>query len=252
MKTILTILFSSVTIIFYIVLSTAFAQVKHLKKIETAKTNCMQVSKNLDINQIKDQLLITAKKSAASELYGDLIYSNSILDNGIIVNDEVHANCLGLIKINGDPLYFNGHNLGEICIKIKAFVTEKDKDIIMKKIRIAQQNTKKNHLNSYKINNNNNCVMGTASISAQCRTNPCPLSQKRINAEIAAAAQAEMKMLTSKHNTKISISNGETHSTTDLLKMGKIRGRPYPPIIDGDIVKVKYCLEIVEDFFEPK
>jgi len=231
--------------------SSAFAKSNHFlnQQFETSKTYCMQMTKNVDINEIKKQLLIHAKQSAASELYGDLIYAEDHVKRGLLYDNEIIRINIGFIKISGNPIYYNGHNFGETCVKINAYITEEDKKDIVQKFKMYQKTQDKTAKNFIK--NNIKCVEGFGSISAQCRKNPCPQSQKVINAEQAAIVNAERKCLSSHHETKIKDENGEIHTISELYKMGKISGRVYDTKIEGDFVKVKYCLELVEDFYKP-
>jgi len=100
--------------------SSVFAQ-------ETSKTYCMSgVEYTGSLDGLKIELLTAAKREAVRELFGEFISSFTKVENLRITEDTIKARSLGFIRVKGDPEYYNGKNLGEVCVKIDAYVTEED------------------------------------------------------------------------------------------------------------------------------
>jgi hypothetical protein len=93
----------------------------------------------------KAVLLNMAKKSAVEELFGEFIRSISKVENFSLTSVDIEASSMGFIRVKGDPVYYQGENLGEICVKIEAYVTPEDLDKfkpkqIVKKVVVADPN----------------------------------------------------------------------------------------------------------------
>jgi len=92
------------------------------------KTYCLSTfGTKMNAREIKEELLLNAKQNAASELFGELIKSKSVLKNGYISENELLTKTIGLLRIKGDPVYKNSQNFGESCVTITAYTTFKDK-----------------------------------------------------------------------------------------------------------------------------
>ena len=78
------------------------------------------------LNECKAHLLGLAKREAAAELFGETIQSITEVHNFALTQDSIKVVSAGFIRIKGDPNYSSGNSLGEVCINIKAFVTEED------------------------------------------------------------------------------------------------------------------------------
>ncbi|MCK6462809.1 MAG: hypothetical protein L6Q29_03275 [Candidatus Pacebacteria bacterium] len=92
------------------------------------KTACTSLAEygDMSLNKVRDLLLINAKREALSQIYGEMIYSESIVENWKLISDKIISKSLGIIRIEGDPEYYNGKNFGEVCVKINAYVTNQD------------------------------------------------------------------------------------------------------------------------------
>ncbi|MDQ6993878.1 MAG: hypothetical protein Q9M31_10410 [Mariprofundus sp.] len=91
------------------------------------KRACISFSKSMtDINLQKKELLLTAKRAAANELFGELITSSSSVADYQLTSDLVTASSAGMIRVYGSPKYENGKGLGEICVSIHAYATASD------------------------------------------------------------------------------------------------------------------------------
>lgn len=97
-------------------------------KLKTTKTSCIQQSNypNKTLDEQKKILIEQAKFNALGELYGHLLYAKTDLSNGKITNDSIKQRAIGNVRIEGNPTFYNGQNLGEICSNITAYVTQKD------------------------------------------------------------------------------------------------------------------------------
>ena len=78
------------------------------------------------MNEIKELLLSKAKRDALGEIYGEMVSSKTEVKNFMLTSDLITAQSLGLVRIEGNPKFFNGENLGEVCVEIKAYVTKED------------------------------------------------------------------------------------------------------------------------------
>lgn len=111
--------------IILLLLSTLFAD--NIYKT-TTKNSCIQQSVHCgkSLAQQKKLLIEQAKQESLEELYGTLIFSKTDLKNGKITNNEVRSRAVGSVRVQGDPKFYNGKNLGEICTEVKSYITYKD------------------------------------------------------------------------------------------------------------------------------
>jgi len=95
---------------------------------EVIKQACVLMNDYNDknISELKEILLNQAKREALSEIYGEYVSSKTEVSNFQLTSDMITSKSLGILRIKGDPLFFNGKNLGEICVKITAYVTDED------------------------------------------------------------------------------------------------------------------------------
>ncbi len=91
------------------------------------KTVCMAATGFPDLAALKDALLVEAKREAVSEFFGELISASTAVENAVVTSDQIQASSLGFVRIEGDPDFYNGSNLAEVCITLNAYVTEEDR-----------------------------------------------------------------------------------------------------------------------------
>lgn len=91
-----------------------------------SRTACMSLG-DKNIESVKAELLLSARRGAVEQLFGSLVTSLSQVDDLVLKNDQIRAASLGFVRIVGSPLFFNGDNLGEICVKIQAYTTDEDR-----------------------------------------------------------------------------------------------------------------------------
>ena len=76
--------------------------------------------------EAKQHLLISAKREAVGELFGEVIRGITKVEDGRLTKDEIEQVSSGLIRIDGNPLFFQGKDFGELCVKIDAYITDED------------------------------------------------------------------------------------------------------------------------------
>jgi len=92
------------------------------------KTFCMSVFENEAPEiQIKEKLLLNAKRAAISELFGEMISSYSEVENFVLTKDSIRSSSSGLVRVKGSPVYHNGKSFGEVCVTIDTYVAEEDR-----------------------------------------------------------------------------------------------------------------------------
>ena len=97
-------------------------------RLTTKKTSCIQQT-NYEGKTLAEQkkiLIEQAKQESLEELYGSLIFSSTDIENGKIKNDEIRSRAVGAVRVRGNPTFYNGKNLGEICADVTCYITEKD------------------------------------------------------------------------------------------------------------------------------
>ena len=90
------------------------------------KTYCAYAYGYTDAAAMKTELLTNAKRQAVNQIFGELISGSTAVENFVVTRDQIQASSLGYVRIAGDPEYFNGVNLGEVCVKVRAYVTPED------------------------------------------------------------------------------------------------------------------------------
>jgi len=78
------------------------------------------------IEDLKKELLYNAKRGAVNEIFGEFITSFTKVEQFTLIEDKIRASSAGLIRIKGDPVYYQGENLGEVCVKIDAYAKKED------------------------------------------------------------------------------------------------------------------------------
>ncbi len=81
---------------------------------------------NKSMSELKVVLLEKAKRAALSEIYGEVVRSESKVENFMLSYDVISSKALGIIRIKGTPRYYNGESFGEMCVSVEAFVTDED------------------------------------------------------------------------------------------------------------------------------
>ena len=97
-------------------------------KLQTSKTSCLQQSAypNKTLVEQKKILIEKAKQESLEELYGTLISSSTDIESGKMTMDKIQSRAVGAVRVSGNPSFYNGKNLGEICTDVKVYITKKD------------------------------------------------------------------------------------------------------------------------------
>lgn len=80
-----------------------------------------------DVRNIRQELLLMAKREAAAELFGEYICSFSKSSNFVLKVDEIKAYSVGIIRLKGSPRYHNGEDFGEVCVTVTGYIQNSDK-----------------------------------------------------------------------------------------------------------------------------
>jgi len=97
-------------------------------RYETSKTTCVIQSNYPDttLNELKKILIDQSKQEALEELYGNVIYSKTEIKDGKLISDEIRSRAIGAVRVSGNPRFYNGQNLGEVCADLTAYITKAD------------------------------------------------------------------------------------------------------------------------------
>jgi hypothetical protein len=97
-------------------------------ELETTKQSCVNMNdyKDKNLADIKEILIKDAKRNAVSEFFGEIVRSTTIVKDFELQTDKITSEGLGMIRVKGDPIFYNGKNLGEVCVELKAFISEDD------------------------------------------------------------------------------------------------------------------------------
>lgn len=66
------------------------------------------------------------KRDAVGELFGEMVWSLSEVKNLVLTRDEIQSFSAGLVRLRGTPQFYNGVNLGEVCVSAELYVTDED------------------------------------------------------------------------------------------------------------------------------
>ena len=80
------------------------------------------------LEDLKSELLIRVKALAVNEIFGEMVTPFSKMTDFSLTEDSISAYTSGFIRIQGNPLYESGKNLGDICATINAYATQEDKN----------------------------------------------------------------------------------------------------------------------------
>ena len=100
-------------------------------------------AKGKSLVQVRETLLVRAKRAAASEIFGDYINASTVIESGKLVSDEINSIVNGVIHIKGDPQYGNGENFGDMQVRATMYATDREMVQAKKRLEkiVAQQRT---------------------------------------------------------------------------------------------------------------
>jgi hypothetical protein len=76
--------------------------------------------------EAKAYLLTSAKREAVGQIFGEFIRSVTKVENYQLSKDDIEAYSVGFIRVEGIPEFYNGKGLGEMCVRMRAYVTDGD------------------------------------------------------------------------------------------------------------------------------
>lgn len=98
-----------------------------IAKTSVEKSYCMaSIGYHKSIENLKKEILINVKRLAVNEIFGELITSFTMIADFQLTEDNIRASSAGFIRIKGDPVYYQGQNLGDVCVKINAYAKDED------------------------------------------------------------------------------------------------------------------------------
>lgn len=69
------------------------------------KSFCAQSFGYKEIEEMKRDLLLNAKRLAVNELFGELITSTTLVENFTLTADQIKSSSIGFVRIDGDISY---------------------------------------------------------------------------------------------------------------------------------------------------
>ena len=66
----------------------------------------------------EDRVAHQRQAPAVNQIFGELIAGSTAVENFVVTSDQIQASSLGYVRIEDDPEYFDGVNLGEVCVKV--------------------------------------------------------------------------------------------------------------------------------------
>ena len=94
---------------------------------QVKKTACVQATDYDNVDELKQALLIHAKRFAVNELFGELIAASTAVENFVLTSDQIRSTSMGFVRIDGELDYYNGKNFAETCVTISGYTTEQDR-----------------------------------------------------------------------------------------------------------------------------
>ena len=77
-------------------------------------------------DKAREHLLLAAKAAAVDAIFGQFVSSTTVVSNSVLTSDNIAASSVGLIRIEGTPLYSNGHSFGELCVTVAASASDEE------------------------------------------------------------------------------------------------------------------------------
>ena len=102
-------------------------------------------AKGKSLVQVRETLLLRAKRAAASEIFGDYINSATMIESGKLVSDEINSIVNGVIHVKGDPQYSNGKNFGDMQVKATMYATDQEMREAKQQLQRIVKQAKRQH-----------------------------------------------------------------------------------------------------------
>ncbi|MCS7061464.1 MAG: DUF1349 domain-containing protein [Anaerolineae bacterium] len=103
------------------------------------KTYCAQATGYPDLETLKTELLLGAKRLAVNELFGELIAASTAVKDSVVTSDQIRASSIGFVRLEGNVEYRNGDNFAEVCATIRGYATPQDREQF-KPVKLIKRN----------------------------------------------------------------------------------------------------------------
>lgn len=90
------------------------------------RSYCASAFNFASADKAREHLLLAAKAAAVDAIFGQFVSSTTVVSNSVLTSDNIAASSVGLIRIEGTPLYSNGHSFGELCVTVAASASEEE------------------------------------------------------------------------------------------------------------------------------
>lgn len=117
----------------WFVLAVALAPAVPDREIVT-QTACTSLE-GKEIEKAKRELLLAARRDAAERLLGSAMTSFTRVEDLALQKDKIQTASAGYLRLEGEPAFFNGQSLGELCVTIKAYTLDEDRAAIELAVR---------------------------------------------------------------------------------------------------------------------
>lgn len=97
--------------------------------------------RSLDV--AKRELLAAARHDAVEQLFGSQVTSLTQVEDQDFQKDQIQAATVGYVRLQGDPTFFNGRGLGELCVTIRAYTTDEDRAAVDRALRALAETLRK-------------------------------------------------------------------------------------------------------------
>jgi len=91
------------------------------------KTFCQLALGYESVDQLKQNLLVSVKRDAVNELFGELLTAATAVEDAIVTSDQIRTSSIGFVRVEDTPSFYNGDSLAEVCVTIKGYATAEDR-----------------------------------------------------------------------------------------------------------------------------
>ena len=93
---------------------------------QVVKEACAFTFEYQSMTELQAAIETKAKQLAVSELFGEVLTALTTVENFQVTGDTISSYVAGVVRVRSVE-YFNGQNLGEICVRVTIFITESDR-----------------------------------------------------------------------------------------------------------------------------
>lgn len=93
---------------------------------QVVKEACAFTFEYKSMTELQAAIETKAKQLAVSELFGEVLTALTTVENFQVTGDTISSYVAGVVRVRSVE-FFNGQNLGEICVRVTVFITESDR-----------------------------------------------------------------------------------------------------------------------------